>query len=175
MCECAIHTPEKHNWFGEKRFRLATFFDQWWDEYCKDPKHFIQPEQYKAVQDIRSCRTAALGVDIYNCPECGETTEVYHNCKNRFCPTCSWNDTVIWAEKVKANMLNIPHRHAVCTLPHQMNFLIIMNKFILLNILMQALAEALKDWVNYKYDLQPELSRFFIQPESRKKITFIPI
>jgi hypothetical protein len=155
MCECAIHTPQKHDWFGEKKYRLATFFDSWWDEYCKHPKHFIQPEQYKAVQDIRSCRTAALGVDIYSCPQCGETTEVYHSCKNRFCPTCSWNDTVRWAEKVKGNMLNIPHRHVVFTIPHQLNFLIIRNKFILLNTLMQTSAETLKDWINYKYDLQP--------------------
>ena len=155
MCECAIHTPEKHNWFGEKKYRLATFFDSWWDEYCKHPKHFIQPEQYKAVKDIRSCRTAALGIDIYSCPNCGETTEVYHSCKNRFCPTCSWNDTVKWAEKVKGNMLNIPHRHVVFTIPHQLNSLIIRNKFILLNTLMQTSAEALKDWINYKFNLQP--------------------
>jgi len=155
MCECAIHTPEKHNWFGEKKYRLATFFDSWWDEYCKHPKHFIQPEQYKAVQDIRSCRTAALGIDIFACPQCGETTEVYHSCKNRFCPTCSWNDTVKWAEKVKGNMLNIPHRHVVFTIPHQLNSLIIRNKFILLNTLMQTSAEALKDWINYKFNLQP--------------------
>ena len=155
MCECAIHTPDTHNWFGERKFRLATFFDLWWDEYCKHPKHFIQPEQYKAVMDIRTCRTAALGVDIFSCPQCGDITEVYHNCKNRFCPTCSWNDTVRWAEKVKGNMLNIPHRHVVFTIPHQLNFLIIRNKFILLNALMQSSAQALKDWINYKYDLQP--------------------
>lgn len=155
MCECAVHSGEKHNWFGEKKYRLAPFFTQWWDEYCKDPKHFIQPEQYKAVQDLMSCRTAARGVDVYACPECGEITEVYHSCKNRFCPTCSWNDTVRWAEKVKANMLNIPHRHVVFTLPHQLNFLIERNKFILLNTLMQTSAEALKDWVGYKYGLQP--------------------
>lgn len=155
MCECAIHTPQKHDWLGEKEFRLATFFDLWWDEYCKHPKHFIQPEQYKAVQDIRSCRTAALGIDIYTCPQCGETTDVYHNCKNRFCPTCSWNDTVRWAEKVKGNMLNIPHRHVVFTIPHQLNFLILRNKFILLNTLMQTSAETLKDWMNFKYNLHP--------------------
>ena len=155
MCECAIHTQEKHNWFGEKKYRLATFFDLWWDEYCKHPKHFIHPEQYKAVQAIRSCRTAALGVDIYSCPQCGDTTEVYHNCKNRFCPTCSWSDTIRWAEKVKGNMLNLPHRHVVFTLPHQLNYLINKNKFLLLNTLMQTSAEALKDWMNYKYDLQP--------------------
>jgi hypothetical protein len=155
MCECAVHTDEKHNWFGEKKYRLATFFNQWWDEYCKDPKHFIQPEQYKAARDIRSCRTAALGIDIYTCPECGETTEVYHSCKNRFCPTCSWNDTVRWAEKVKGNMLKILHRHVVFTLPHQLNFLVQRNKFTLLNTLMQTSAETLKDWMNYKYGLQP--------------------
>jgi hypothetical protein len=155
MYECAIHTTQKHDWFGERKYRLANFFDSWWEEYCKHPKHFIQPEQYKAVQAIRSCRTAALGVDIYCCPNCGQTTEVYHNCKNRFCPTCSWNDTVRWAEKVKGNMLNIPHRHVVFTIPHQLNPLIIRNKFILLNILMQTSAETLKDWINYKFGLQP--------------------
>jgi hypothetical protein len=155
MCECAIHTTEKHNWFGEKKYRLAHFFDLWWDDYCLQPKHFIQPEQYKAVQAIRTCRTAALGIDIYACPSCGEITEVFHNCKNRFCPTCSWNDTVRWAEKVKRNMFNIPHRHVVFTIPHQLNFLINRNKYILLNILMQISAEALKNWMNYKFDLQP--------------------
>ena len=155
MYECAIHTTKKHDWFGEKKYRLAAFFDSWWDEYCKHPKHFIQPEQYKAVRDMRVCRTAALGIDIYTCPQCGEVTEVYHSCKNRFCPTCSWNDTVKWAEKVKGNMLNIPHRHVVFTIPHQLNFLIIRNKFLLLNTLMQTSAEALKDWMNYKFGLQP--------------------
>ena len=155
MYGCAIHTTKKHDWFGEKKYRLATFFDSWWDDYCKHPKHFIQPEQYKAVRDIRVCRTAALGIDIYTCPQCGEITEVYHSCKNRFCPTCSWNDTVKWAEKVKGNMLNIPHRHVVFTIPHQLNFLIIRNKFLLLNSLMQTSAEALKDWMNYKFGLQP--------------------
>jgi len=155
MCECAIHTKEKHNWFGEKKYRLATFFDQWWDIYCQKPKHFIHPEQYKAVQAIRSCRTAALGIDIYACPVCGETTEVYHNCKNRFCPTCSWRDTVRWAEKIKRNMLKMPHRHVVFTIPHQLNPLIKRNEFTLLNMQMQASAETLKDWMEYKYGLRP--------------------
>ena len=155
MCECAIHTTEvKHDWFGEKKYRLAHFFDQWWDSYCLDPKHFIQPEQYKAVQAIRTCRTAALGIDIYSCPECGDTTEVYHNCKNRFCPTCSWSDTVRWAEKIKRNMLNISHRHVVFTVPHALIPLIKRNEFALLNMQMQVSAETLKEWMEHKYGLR---------------------
>jgi len=154
MCECAIHTPEeKHNWFGEKKYRLAHFFDQWWDIYCKDPKAYIQPEQYKAAAAIRACRTASLGIDIYSCPQCGETTEVYHNCKNRFCPTCSWSDTVKWADKIKRNMLNIPHRHVVFTIPHALIPLIKRNEFALLNMQMQVSAMTLKDWMERKYGL----------------------
>jgi len=155
MCECAIHTTEKkHNWFGEKKYRLAHFFDRWWDIYCQDPKHFIQPEQYKAVQAIRTCRTAALGIDIYSCPNCGDTTEVYHNCKNRFCPTCSWSDTIRWAEKIKRNMLNMPHRHVVFTIPHALNSLIKRNEYEMLNMQMKASAQTLKEWMDYKYGLR---------------------
>jgi len=155
MCECAIHTTrKKHDWFGEKKFRLAHFFDQWWDIYCQDPKVFIQPEQYKAVAAIRACRTAALGVDNYSCPECGDTTEVYHNCKNRFCPTCSWSDTMRWAEKIKRNMLNMPHRHVVFTIPHKLIPLIKRNEFALLNMQMQVSAQTLKEWLEHKYGLR---------------------
>jgi len=155
MCECAIHTTEKkHNWFGEKKYRLANFFDQWWDIYCQDPKHFIHPEQYKAVADIRACRTAALGIDNYSCPQCGDTTEVFHNCKNRFCPTCSWSDTMRWAEKIKNNMFNMPHRHVVFTIPHALNPLIKRNEYELLNMQMKVSAGTLKDWMEYKYGLR---------------------
>jgi len=156
MCECAIHTTEKkHNWFGEKKYRLADFFNQWWDIYKLNPKVFIQRWQYKAVNAIRTCRTAALGIDIYSCPKCGNTTEIYHSCKNRFCPTCSWNDTVRWAEKIKKNMLNMPHRHIVFTIPHELIHLIRRNEYALFNMQMQVSADTLKDWMVHKHGVRP--------------------
>jgi hypothetical protein len=139
----------------EKQFRLADFFDNNWDEYIKSPKHFITPEQYKAVAAMRTCRTEALGIDHYVCEECGEISKVYHSCKNRFCPTCSWKDTMQWAEKIRNQMLDIPHRHVVFTLPHQLNNLISDNKWELLSALFKAAAEAIKDWMMYKYKLKP--------------------
>jgi hypothetical protein len=149
MCNHKTETnPEKL--FPEKKYRLADFFDSYWDIYTKSPKEFIQPEQYKAVNAIRVCRTAALGVDIYACPDCGDITEVYHSCKNRFCPTCSWKDTVKWAERVKSQMLNLPHRHVVFTLPHSLNHLIKINGKHLLNILMRTSADTFKDWISHK-------------------------
>lgn len=139
----------------QKRFRLAQLFDMHWETYVKAPSGFITQEQYKAVAAMRACRTEALGVDHYVCSECGETTQVYHSCKNRFCPTCSWQDTLRWAEKIKDQMLDIPHRHVVFTLPHKLNGLLEQNKAVVLDILFKTAADAIKDWMLHKHGLTP--------------------
>jgi len=135
----------------EKKYRLADFFNMHWDTYVKNPKEYIQPEQYKAVNSLRLCRTVALGIDTYACPDCGEVTEVYHSCKNRFCPTCSWQDTVKWADRIKGQMLDLPHRHIVFTIPHKLNSIVKENGKHLLNTLMVSAADTLKDWILHKY------------------------
>jgi hypothetical protein len=146
MCEHR-HQKEATYCKCEKKYRLADFFNRWWDEYCKHPAAFIEPEQYKSVNAIRVCRTEVLGIDYYACPECGEISEVRHNCNNRFCPTCSWLDTIKWADRIKSQMLDIPHRHVIFTLPHQLIPLIKRNKKLLLNLLAKTSSETLKSWV----------------------------
>lgn len=153
MCNCKTNTQP--NWNDSKRYRLADFFNMWWDTYKKNPKHFITPEQYKAVNAMRLCRTEAIGVDHYACPDCGEITQVYHSCKNRFCPTCSWQDTLKWADSIKHKMLALPHRHTVMTLPHQLNKLIKENGDKLLSALMRVSADTMKEWMREKYNLNP--------------------
>ena len=150
-----VHELSKYKNRQVKKFTLAEYFQSWWDRYIKSPNHYITPEQYKAVAAMRACRTEALGIDHYVCQECGEISQVYHSCKNRFCPTCSWKDTMQWAEKMQGQMLDIPHRHVVFTLPHKLNDLISDNKWELLSALFKAAAEAIKDWMMYKYKLTP--------------------
>ena len=153
MCELA---DNKGNiWQGQKKYRLADFFDWHWDTYSQSPKTYIRPEQYDAVNAIRVCRTEKLGVEHYVCTDCGEVTEIYHSCQNRFCPTCSWKDTMKWAETIEKKMFKLPHRHVVFTLPHKLNGLIKENGKHLLNILMRESADVLKDWMASKYNIKP--------------------
>ncbi len=140
--------------FSEKQFRLSDFFDMHWDEYMKSPTKFVKPEQLKAVNAMRVCRTSVLGVRTYACSDCGEITNVYHSCKNRFCPTCSWRDTMKWAERIKRRMLKIKHRHIVCTLPHSLHPLMKQNEQLLFGSLMRASAETFKDWFESKHRLK---------------------
>lgn len=151
MCDCTTTT---NTWHGTKKYRLADFFDIWWDTYMESPSAYVKPEQLKAVNAMRVCRTAVLGVEVYACEICGETTHVYHNCKNRFCPTCSWQDTVKWADKVKNEMLNIKHRHIVCTLPHTLHPLLKLNEEKLMGSLLRTAADTFKDWFEHKYNIK---------------------
>ncbi|MDA3906242.1 MAG: transposase [Bacteroidales bacterium] len=152
---CSTHPPKSAtSWTGEKKYRLADFFDQWWDIYKQSPTEKITAEQYKAVNAIRVCRTEALGVDYYACHDCGEITKVYHSCKNRFCPTCSWQDTTKWADRIKNQMMDLPHRHVVITLPHLLNNLIKANGKYLLDILFRTASGILKDWILKRYGIK---------------------
>ncbi len=153
MCQ-EHHHKKNENFASEKKYHLADFFNMWWDDYCKSPTEFIEPEQYKAVNAIRVCRTEVLGVDYYVCEDCGEVSEVRHSCKNRFCPTCSWKDTVKWADELKLKIFDIPHRHCVFTLPHSLNGLIKRNKKEMLNILARISADIFKSWFKDKYNVK---------------------
>lgn len=150
MC-CLAENSEKTGL--EKRFRLTDFFDRHWDAYLESPTSYIKPEQLKAVNAMRVCRTERLGIDVYACPECGEEKRIYHNCKNRFCPTCSWKDTMEWAERIKRRMLRVKHRHIVCTLPHSIHGLIRKNK-VLLDALMRSAAFTFKDWMLHRHQIK---------------------
>ena len=141
--------------YEQKKFSLTDFFNSHWDKYVKKPKKFIKKEHYHAVNAIRVCRTEVLGKQIYVCSDCGEISEVFHSCKHRFCPNCSWKDTLNWADKAYQKLLNIPHRHSVATLPHQLNPLLEKNYRLLNNALFKAAAETIKDWFLAKYDITP--------------------
>jgi len=148
---------EKQDFAGMKKFRLADFFNQWWNEYLKKPKEPVLPWQLKAVNALRVCRTGAFGIEVYACESCGEIKETLYSCKNRFCPTCSWKDTMLWAEKTADKMLNVPHKHVIFTLPHQVLGLVKRNQALLYNALMRAAADTLLQWTEHKFGIRPGL------------------
>ena len=153
MCESYIN-KEIANEQSEKRYRISEFFDANWEKYISEEGVRVSIEQFKAVSAIRACRTATLGVDHYVCKECGEEVEIYHNCRNRFCPTCSWGDTIKWASNIERQMMKVSHRHVVFTLPHALIPLIKSNGKELLNIFLRTSADTFKDWVEHKYKVK---------------------
>ena len=106
-------------------------------------KYPLQPQQYKIVYDLLSCRTAYLGGHIDKCDSCGTERIAYNSCRNRHCPTCQNVPRERWLKARKQELLPLTYFHAVFTLPHELNPIIVSNKKIMLDILFKSVAETL--------------------------------
>jgi hypothetical protein len=72
-------------------------------------------QQRRAVADILSCRTGALGGHVERCPCCSYSRTVFRSCCNRHCPTCQVLKQARWADAQEARLLPVVHFQVVFT------------------------------------------------------------
>jgi hypothetical protein len=101
------------------------------------------PSHRRALSDIRDCRTAAMGGQLYVCDQCGQEHYVYHSCRNRSCPKCHGKQTRQWLEARRKELLPVPYFHVVFTVPSELHGLVRANQIALYSRLMKAAAESL--------------------------------
>ncbi len=95
------------------------------------------------MHDIEACRTAQLGGHAEHCPTCGFERYASNSCRNRHGPKCQTCTKVPWVEDRKAEVLPVPYFHLVCTVPHDLNPLILAHKRPLLTFLFTAASQTL--------------------------------
>ncbi len=84
-------------------------------------QHPLTGFQARAIRAIVSCRTPALGGQVYHCPACGHDEVRFHSCGNRHCPKCQALTKERWVAAQVAEVLPVEHFHVVFTLPHTIN------------------------------------------------------
>ncbi len=99
--------------------------------------------QRRACEDLRRCRTAALGGHLYQCNECGRAHYSYHSCRNRSCPKCHAGDTQAWLQQRQTELLPVPYYHVIFTLPQELRDVTRRHQKSLYGLVMQAAAQAL--------------------------------
>jgi Putative transposase/Transposase zinc-binding domain len=97
----------------------------------------------RVVQDIVTCRTAALGGHLERCDQCGYSQIAYDSCRNRHCPKCQAIARAEWMEARAEELLEVEYFHVVFTLPEQLSPLALQNKRIIYNLLFKAASETL--------------------------------
>ena len=103
------------------RLTVAEVIRSCLDEFLEQSGSELTPEQRRALNDLISCRTAALGGHVLGCPECGHQQIAYNSCGNRHCPTCQATAAARWLEARAAELLPVPYFHLVFTLPDALN------------------------------------------------------
>jgi hypothetical protein len=97
-----------------------------------------------------SCKDESRGFFTYKCEHCGTIKIVHFGCNSRICSNCGKNHTDKWARSLQNALFNIPHRHAVLTIPDALWPVVRNNRF-LLKVLMDAAIAAINDTISRKH------------------------
>jgi hypothetical protein len=126
----------------EHRLEVADVFRAYGDHFLALWDRVLSRPQRKAFDDIRNCRTAALGghVQYYDCGHCAIS---YNSCRNRSCPKCQGAARAQWLTDREAELLPVEYFHVVFTLPQQLARLALQNARRIYSILFRAVAETL--------------------------------
>ena len=96
---------------------LAEVLLRHWPEYERQFGAQILPSHRRAVRAILTCRTRALGGEVYRCADCRRDYFVYHSCNHRACPQCGNADAIEWITRQKLKLLPVPYYLITFTVP----------------------------------------------------------
>jgi len=131
---------------GEKKAHpeLADVFREHGQSYRRT--HALPLSHLKVMRAIEVCRTKELGGHLKKCDTCGFEHPTYNSCRNRHCPKCQSLAKARWLKKQTSELLPVGYFHLVFTLPHELNWLILANRKILLTLLFKAVSETLLEF-----------------------------
>lgn len=123
---------------------LAEVLRRHWPAYERKFGARLLPSHRRAVRAILSCRTPALGAQLFGC-DCGRRELVYHSCNHRACPQCGHADATQWLERQRRRLLPVPYYLVTFTLPQELRRLFRSHQKILYALFLQQCAGALLD------------------------------
>ena len=98
--------------------------------------------QRQVLKKILSCRTPALGGQMFQCPDCSAFEYRYHSCNDRHCPQCGQTDADAWLARQRARLLlPVPYFLVTFTVPEELRFFIRSNQPLALDLLFAAKVE----------------------------------
>jgi hypothetical protein len=104
----------------------------------------LLPSQQAALTAIEACRTAALGGQVFTCPDCGTVRYSYHSCRNRHCPLCQHDAAQSWLAAQHDLLLPLPYFLVTFTLPAELRALAYSHQRQVYSLFFRATAAALQ-------------------------------
>lgn len=135
---------------------LAQVLRRHWPAYERKYRARLLPSHRRAVSAIVSCRTPALGAQLYRC-DCGREHYAYHSCNHRACPKCGHADATQWLERQRRKLLPVPYYLVTFTVPAQLRQVIRSHQKDLYPMLLRESAAALREVARDHKDLGAEI------------------
>jgi hypothetical protein len=105
----------------------------------------LSDAQRRALHELATCRTAALGGHTEQCAGCGERRIAYNSCRNRHCPKCQAAARADWWARETGLLLPVEYHHVVFTLPQALGPLALQNPRVLYGLLFTTAWETVRE------------------------------
>ena len=107
-----------------KKITIKQIFGDHYQEFWKNNKEKY-PEKIREninieVMKMVGCGDISIGFVAYICLKCLEIFKVGFTCKSRFCSKCGKKYISEWVEKQVSEILDVPHRQCVFTMPSEL-------------------------------------------------------
>ena len=135
---------------------LAAVLRRHWPAYERQYRARLLPSHRRAVAALLSCRTPALGGQLYRCA-CGQEHYAYHSCNHRACPQCGHADATEWLDRQRRKLLPVPYYLVTFTVPAQLRPVIRSHQKSLYPLLLRESAGALRDIARDHKDLGAQI------------------
>jgi hypothetical protein len=152
---------------------LAEILRRHWPAYEQKYRARLLPSHRRAVAAILSCRTPALGGQLFQC-ECGQQHYAYHSCNHRACPKCGHADATEWLNRQRQRLLPVPYYLVTFTVPAQLRQLIRSNQRILYALLLRESAAALANVAREHKDLGAQIGCLAVLQTWTRDLRFHP-
>jgi hypothetical protein len=120
MCESHSCPPAADQDQAAARPTLGEIFRQYGPAYRRKYAARMSPEQRQVMQQLKRCRTGALGHAVYRCADCGAVHTVPQSCGNRHCPQCQGHKAKQWLQTQLAKLLPCAYFLITFTLPQKL-------------------------------------------------------
>ena len=97
---------------------IKQIFTEQWEGFEANNK--VRDVVSKETNKMLKCQDLSEGYSEYHCPTCGERKYVAFTCKSRFCTSCGKKATDDWVDSLCRELLDVPHRHMVFTIPEKL-------------------------------------------------------
>ena len=153
---------------------LADIFRQYGPDYIRKYAGKIPRTHLRGINDVTSCRTEALGGQVFYCEYCREYHYSYHSCGNRHCNKCQNDRSQEWLEEKKNLLLPVSHFLVTFTLPGTLRKTARSHQKRFYNLMFQCTARALQKLAeDFKY-LGGKLGMFGILHTWGRELSYHP-
>ncbi len=94
----------------------------------------------ESVEKMLSCRESSNGYAEFICMHCGVKKKRPFTCKGRFCTSCGKKYTDEWVRRTVDELIDVPHRHLVFTIPEELREIFFWHRS-LLKVMMDCAAK----------------------------------